>query len=142
MIELKGQSHDRTTSFFKETKAPKTKAWPTKKARQPLARVSPKRAKKNVEYEKQKRIWRRERQSADGFRCQFDPAGLGTSSATADSPSRCQKKADKNPHHIKKRGKNLCNRNYFMAVCIEHHNWIESHLKDAEQLGYIIREYK
>lgn len=139
VIELKGQIHDRTQNFFKEAKTPKSKAWPIKKARQPLARVSPKRAIENVEYEREKGIWRQERMAIDGFQCQFGDPSITKGGAKVP---RCRKKADRNPHHIKLRGKNLCNRKFFMATCLpEHHNWIHDNPKEAEELGYLIREY-
>ncbi len=89
--------------------------------------MSEKRKKVNVEYERTVRLWRLERMALDKFRCQFEG---------------CTKKADKSPHHMKHRGKYLCDASTFMAVCMSHHQWITNNGKEAEKLGYLEREYK
>lgn len=133
MIERKGYVHDYEKNFLKE----KTKTDPAphnqKGPRAPrsiLPKVSAKRKETNKTYESQKNIWRKERKALDGFKCEFVDNGI-----------RCPKGADRNPHHRAKRGRNLCDRRHFMAVCLPHHEWIEANKREAETRGYILRQY-
>lgn len=94
--------------------------------------VSDKRREINLVYERAVRQWRAFRTKLDGFQCQY----------VYDSGRRCQKKAHKRPHHIKRRGPYLCDLRWFMATCLPHHDHIEKHGKESERKGYIVREYQ
>ncbi len=110
----------------------------TPKAPRPRSKVKPvsdKRKEGNKVYEKEKRIWRKERIEADGYlRCEY----------VDDDGVRCAKEADNNPHHRKRRhGALLCDREWFMAVCLfPHHRHIEDNIEESEKKGYIIREFR
>jgi hypothetical protein len=129
LIERKGYVHDYSINFLRNDdngsgQKPRNK-------RLGIPSVSKKRAKENAIYEKEKTKWRKEREALDGFRCEFIEADR----------TRCPRRADRNPHHKKFRGKNLCDRRWFMAVCLTpHHVWITNNGKEAEKRGYIIRE--
>ena len=106
-----------------------------------LRPYTPKRAKQNLEYEKAKRIWR----STHDGRCEFVRASNGQplpwKTPILNGVIRCTHQAMPQPHHVKFRGPNLCNIEFFMAACFDCHNWITAHGKEAEILGYVIREY-
>lgn len=102
------------------------------KIRKAIKPVSDKRREINKVYERVVRAWQKLRTKIDGFQCQF---------VHADG-RRCQRKAHRRPHHIKRRGRWLCDPRWFLAVCLSHHDWIESHAKQAEKRGYIVREYQ
>jgi hypothetical protein len=116
--------YDPTANFFKVPSAGRA-------PKRGLKPVSKKREKQNKTYEQNKRLWRLERMALDRFRCQFK-----------DGSGRCKRTADRNPHHIARRGKRLCDIDHFMAVCLDHHRWIEANGKEAEKLGYLKREYR
>lgn len=102
------------------------------KPRKRLPTQSASMKKKWQEYERAKREWRIERVQIDGYlRCEFMEAHEG----------RCRHRAMRNPHHRAGRaGKNLADKSKFMAACHQHHVWIDTHRKQAEARGYIIRE--
>lgn len=62
--------------------------------------------------------------------CQFTSAG-GT---------RCRKPTQET-HHRRGRGKWLLIVKWFMSCCRYHHRWIHEHPKEAEALGYIVRDW-
>lgn len=100
--------------------------------RSTLRPFTPKRQETNLEYERVVRAWQKIRKAIDGFQCQFIYA----------SGRRCQKKAHPRPHHVKFRGKNLCDMKFFKALCLPgHHEWPHRHPKEAVERGLLIREY-
>lgn len=88
-----------------------------------LRPVSPKRAKENVEYERNVREWN---QRSDK-RCEFvGPDGV-----------RCERPAAERPHHVSGRATRelRVNRKYFRGLCWwPHHRWVDTHRKEAEKL--------
>ena len=49
----------------------------------------------------------------------------------------CHKRAFQ-VHHVNGRsGDNLCNTATWMLLCLEHHDWIHSHPKQAREKGYL-----
>lgn len=50
---------------------------------------------------------------------------------------KCRKFSDQ-IHHKRGRGKDLCNKEFFMAVCGPCHNYIERHRAWAKWSGYLI----
>ena len=50
---------------------------------------------------------------------------------------RCKSKS-KDIHHKMGRGRYTADVKYFMAVCREHHDWIENNKKAARLRGYIL----
>ena len=119
-----GKSKDYSINFFKGEPEPK-------KPKKGVPPVSEKRKEINKDYERVVRLWRMQRMQIDKFQCEFVRDG-----------ERCKKKAHRSPHHKKRRGKFLLDNSTFLAVCMEHHDWIEQNGKEAEKLGYLIREYK
>lgn len=58
---------------------------------------------------------------------------------------QCRRKSVRTPHHKRRRGRYLCDTTTWMATCGgpgNHHGWIHDHEKEAEALGYIIRDRK
>ena len=104
-----------------------------------LRSVSPKRAILNREYEKAKRQWR----AAHDGRCEMQ-LGLFKLPTFHDATGahRCRRPAMHNPHHSKGRGKFLCAIDTFIALCPEHHRWVDTHRKQAVALGYFTYEFK
>lgn len=92
-----------------------------------LKRVSDKMRKKLVEYARVKRIWWAARLEIDGGRCQFVQL----------DDLRCLSTASPCPHHRAGRGKNLSVPGTFLAVCVHHHDWIETHKNQARAMGLI-----
>lgn len=45
-------------------------------------------------------------------------------------------------HHMKGRGKHLCNTDYFMAVDRGCHRWIHDHPAEARTLGLLISKFQ
>lgn len=92
-----------------------------------LNRVSEKMRKRLVEYARVKRIWWAARLEIDGGRCQFVQL----------DDLRCLSAASPCPHHRAGRGKNLSVPGTFLAVCVHHHDWIETHKNQAREMGLI-----
>lgn len=121
-------------------KQPLRRATYVSKPRPPLPRQSPKRKARNAEYEAAVQQWRA---GHDG-RCEmrFDQAGYPISYRPVGSLRvsflRCQRSAGPRPHHMARRGRNLCNVTTFMGVCQQCHDWIHSHTREARRLGYLI----
>ena len=47
-------------------------------------------------------------------------------------------KVSQDLHHKAGRGKFMCDKNTFMAICRKHHTWIHEHPKESRELGYLI----
>jgi hypothetical protein len=113
MIELKGQTHDRTTSFFKEQKTPKTKTWPAPKARQPLARVSP-----------QKSAWHKKYITA-----------LKKAIAADPKCRRCRNRSASQGHHPE--GQMGAKIMIFSPFCVDCHRDVEDNKNQSRKDGWI-----
>jgi hypothetical protein len=50
----------------------------------------------------------------------------------------CRELSNEVHHKAGKTGKLLFDERYFMAVCREHHIWIETHPKESKELGYSV----
>lgn len=120
---LIGKPHIREP-FFKEGKTVTPKKW--------MKPVSDKRKIELPKYFDAKKEWKSEREAIDGFRCQV----------VDDKGHRCKRKASDHPHHIRKRGIFLSDKQWFLATCIQCHDFIENNKKWAVKNGYLIRDYK
>ena len=105
----------------------------TCKPRKRLPAQSDRMKERQKEYRKAKKEWWAERLMRDGGQCEARNA----------NGERCRKKASDKPHHKAGRlGKNLSDTSKWMAVCTLHHRWIHDNPREAESLGFIIREYE
>jgi hypothetical protein len=96
-----------------------------------LAPISKARAGINAIYEKLKKIW-----WPLHPRCEFVDPKTG---------KQCRRKSSPRPHHIKRRGRYLCDTTTWMGICEgagSHHAWIHDNEKEAEAIGYLVRERK
>jgi len=84
-----------------------------------LAAASPKRRRDLIEYAKLRKTFLEVH-----THCQFP---------------NCEKRATQ-VHHSKRRGKHLLDVCSFRAVCFECHRWIETHARQAEAMGLLVRE--
>lgn len=107
------------------------------KPRKPLRKVSQRRAKENVIYEAAVKEW----WAGHDHRCEMR---LGNLSDDVHYPRympdsrRCPNRANPRPHHLKKRGKFLCDKSTFMALCDSCHvGWLHNNEEEARRLGYL-----
>ena len=102
---------------------PKTK---TKKVRQKIKQVSSKRARMNKMYSVMRRLFLKDR--------------------TCEFPNCSRKHTEDNQltvHHKKGRnGERLLDTTYWMAVCMEHHKYIEEHREESFEKGWLINRNK
>ncbi len=88
----------------------------TKKERKPIAKKSPKRSKEEREYSKLRKLFLETKMlcEVEGCRCRSDSV-----------------------HHKKGRIADLLNdTEFWLAVCHDHHVWIEEHPEWAKEKGY------
>jgi hypothetical protein len=98
-------------------KPAKDKSSPAKKKRKRIKPISDSMAKKLVVYREARDEYMKEHEV-----CEFKD---------------CQRLAN-DLHHIRGRGIYLSDVSHFMAICREHHSWIDVNTKEARELGYLI----
>lgn len=108
-----------------------------------LRKVSKKRQPDMVRYRNAIKVWREELKEKDGYpRCEYvrqvnDPVHFFV--PPMDDNNRCCYLADYPPHHMKgRRGSLLYDKQFFMAVCSNHHRLIHDNAKWARKRGYIL----
>lgn len=98
--------------------------------------MSKKREIENVTYRLAVEEWKRKRISEDGYlRCEFKDSVKNIPYGNWDG--RCRNLAD-DVHHRKGRGKWLSHTRYFLGLCRFHHDYVETHKRDARKRGYIL----
>lgn len=136
-LSTKGRSSPQPRSH-KASKAPRTGYTWNGLKRTSIKHVSDKLASENAIYVFNKCDWREDRIKKDGYlRCEF--VGKPYSKQGMDEEGRCMAHGMDSPHHKMGRlGPFLTNRNYFMCDCFFHHDYIETHKRDARKRGYIL----
>lgn len=112
------------------------------KPRKPLRPVSKKLAVKNVEYEAAVKEWWK----SHDHRCEmmFTHTGERVHRLTGLDPMesevhQCFNLAQNRPHHMKRRGKFLCDKSTFLGLCRSCHiDWLHNNEEEARRLGYLL----
>lgn len=112
-------------------------------ARSRLKPVSPKRAKLNREYERVVQEWWTGHDGQCEFRfwvqSKWHDAGPSPRTYLEPSTRRCPNKAERRPHHMKKRGRYLCAKETFLGLCFPCHiGWLHNNEEEARRLGYLL----
>lgn len=117
-----------------------TRKAPLKRGNRRIAVASTKRRAELDHYEKvAKPAWRK---AHDG-RCEMILFGVIPAKRslplTAGGYTRCKRKADKSPHHLKGRsGALLCDTRFFCGLCSTHHRWVHDNARVSRELGYLL----
>ncbi len=101
---------------FQQAKYADKQSLKEKKEVKPIAKVSEKRKKENLLYEKVRNEYMQKHP-----KCEFK----GCNSQSEDL------------HHMRSRKYYLCDTSVFMAVCRNHHTWIHENDKESRDLGYL-----
>lgn len=54
----------------------------------------------------------------------------------------CSQASDVSPHHLRGRGRLLCDMRFWKALCREHHRFVHDNIEEARQLGLLCERGK